>query len=152
MLPFFPTKNFKDISDKLRGKLRRFRLPRSNGTLVVTGRLVSFFRHADFAEGLCPPAAGLVETLAVFKTRTGRFLVYYIVVYPELEYQTPRQEYARLCPDADALRAFLAAMAYPNKWHFAAQILAEVVGDAPSEPAADAPAPPEPPGASAEPD
>ena len=67
-------------------------------------------RHADFAEGLCPPAAGLVETLAVFKTRTGRFLVYYIVVYPELEYQTPRQEYARLCPDADALRAFLAAM------------------------------------------
>jgi len=125
MLPFFSTKDLKDITDKLRGKLRRFRLPRSGGVLRFTGRLLTFFRHEELAEGLCPPAAGLVEILAVFLTRGNHFLVYYIVVYPELERQPPRQEYARLCQNGTALRAFLAAMAYPNKWRFVDRILAE---------------------------
>lgn len=129
MLPFFSTKNLKDITDKLRGKRRRFRFPRSGGSLLFTGRLLAFFRHEELAEGLCPPAAGLVELLAVFMMQSGYYLVYYIVVYPELERQPPRQEYARVCRDATALRHFFAAMAYPNKWRFVDRILAESAGE-----------------------
>lgn len=128
MLPFLPTKHLKHLTDKLRGKRRRFRLPRGEGSLVFRGRLLAVFRHEDFAEGLCPPAAGLVETLAVFRTRSGRLLVYYVVVYPELEQHGPRQEYVRLCRDVVAVRQFLAAMAYPNAWRFRERIVAEVAG------------------------
>ena len=61
----------------------------------------------------------------MFKTRAGRFLVYYIVAYPELEHQTPRQEYARVCADLSAVQDFLDAMAYPNKWRFIDRVLTE---------------------------
>lgn len=139
MLPFLPTKHLKHLTDSLRGKCRRFRLPRGEGSLAFTGRLLSVFRHEELAEGLCPPAAGLVETLAVFKTRSGRLLVYYIVVYPELEYLAPRQEYVRICQDAAGLRAFLGAMAYPNTWRFFERVLAEVSGTPSPAPGADRP-------------
>lgn len=119
MLPFFRPKTEKDLGEKLFGKLKKFRLARNGASVTVAGRLLSLYRHEAEPDGLMPPQAGRVELLALFLTRAGRFLVYYVVSYPETEDIAGRQEYVHVCPDLDAVREFLGAMHYPNRWQFA---------------------------------
>jgi hypothetical protein len=125
MFPFFQPKDVEDLHEKLRGKTKRFRLTRNGGALAFTGRLLSLFRRDDAAEAACPPAVGCVDTLAVFATRAGRFLVFYLVLHPDGERPASRREYAHVCPDLPALGDFLHAMAYANKDCFLDRVLTE---------------------------
>jgi hypothetical protein len=124
MLPFFRPKNDKDIADKLVGKRRKYRLARNGSAVAVTGTLLAYYRREVLPDGLMPPAGGRVELFAVIHTQAGRFFCYYIVSYPESEDIAGCQEYAHVCPDFDAVRTFLGAMAYPGKTKFADALLA----------------------------
>jgi hypothetical protein len=124
MFPLLRPKNEKDLSEKLLGKRKKFRLLRNGAALAVSGRLLAFYRREDDLEGIMPPAAGRVELLAVILTQAGRFFVYYIVTYPETEDIAGRQEYAHVCGDLDTVRAFLGAMHYPNRTDFVDAVLA----------------------------
>ncbi|MHC1713291.1 MAG: hypothetical protein AB9872_14180 [Solidesulfovibrio sp.] len=123
MFPLFWSKNEKDLTEKLLGKQRKFRLSRNGSAVSVTGKLLGVLRHEEEPDGLMPPAAGRMELLAVLLTKAGRFFIYYIVAYPETEDISGRQEYAHVCAGFDAMRAFLDAMHYPNKQLFADAIL-----------------------------
>lgn len=125
MLPFFRPKNDKDIGDKLVGKQKKYRLARNGSAVAVTGTLLAYYRRDVLPDGLMPPAGGRVELFAVIRTQAGRFFCYYIVTYPETEDIAGRQEYAHVCADFEAVRAFLGAMAYPGKGKFVDGLLAE---------------------------
>lgn len=125
MLPFLRPKTEKDLGEKLFGKLKKFRLARNGASVTVAGRLLSLYRHEAEPDGLMPPQAGRVELLALFQTRAGRCLVYYVVSYPETEDIAGRQEYVHVCADLDAMREFLGAMHYPNRWQFAEAALVQ---------------------------
>lgn len=124
MLPFFRPKNDKDIGDKLVGKQKKYRLARNGSAVAVTGTLLAYYRRDVLPDGLMPPAGGRVELFAVIRTQAGRFFCYYIVTYPETEDIAGRQEYAHVCADFEAVRAFLGAMAYPGKAKFVPALLA----------------------------
>jgi hypothetical protein len=124
MLPFFRPRNDKDIGDKLVGKRKKYRLPRNGSAVAVTGTLLAYFRREVLPDGLMPPSGGRVELFAIIHTQAGRFFLYYVVTYPETEDIAGRQEYVHLCQDFEAVRAFLAAMAYPNRTKFADAVLA----------------------------
>lgn len=124
MLPFFRPRNDKDIGEKLVGKRKKYRLPRNGSAVGLTGVLLAYYRREVLPDGLMPPAGGRVELFAVIRTQAGRFFCYYVVTYPETEDIAGRQEYAHVCPDFDAVRDFLAAMAYPNRTKFADAVLA----------------------------
>jgi len=123
MLPFLRPRNEKDLSEKLFGKLKTFRLARNGAAVTVTGKLLALFRHEAEPDGLMPPQAGRVELLAIFLSKAGRFLVYYAVSYPETEDIAGRQEYVHVCVSLDAVRDFLSAMHYPNRRLFADAVL-----------------------------
>ncbi|HML55938.1 MAG TPA: hypothetical protein PKC79_17730 [Solidesulfovibrio magneticus] len=124
MLPFFRPKNDKDIGDKLVGKQKKYRLARNGSAVAVTGTLLAYYRRDVLPDGLMPPSGGRVELFAVIRTQAGRFFCYYIVTYPETEDIAGRQEYAHVCADFEAVRAFLGAMAYPGKGKFVPALLA----------------------------
>ena len=124
MLPFFRPRNDKDIGEKLLGKRRKYRLPRNGSAVGLTGVLLAYFRREVLPDGLMPPSGGRVELFAVIRTQAGRFFCYYVVTYPETEDIAGRQEYAHVCPDFEAVRDFLGAMAYPNRGKFAEPVLA----------------------------
>ena len=124
MLPLFRPKNDKDIGDKLVGKQKKYRLARNGSAVAVTGTLLAFYRRDVLPDGLMPPSGGRVELFAVIRTQAGRFFCYYIVTYPETEDIAGRQEYAHVCADFEAVRAFLGAMAYPGKDKFVPALLA----------------------------
>jgi hypothetical protein len=102
---------------------------------------LAVFRRQVEPDGLMPPRAGRVELLAVFLTRAGRFLVYYVVSYPETEDIAGRQEYVTVCPSLEAVREFLAAMHYPNRARFADAVLAQAALTLSGKPKAAPPAP-----------
>ena len=128
MFPFCGAKSEKDIGKKLVGKVRRYRLHRHGATVTVEGRLLAFYRYGHEPDGLMPPAAGRVELIALFLTRAGRFLVYYIVSYPETEDIAGRQEYVHVLESLAAVETFLAAMHYPNRADFAVTLIADAAG------------------------
>lgn len=123
MLPFLRPRNDKDIGNKLVGKRRKYRLPRNGSAVGLTGVLLAYFRREVLPDGLMPPSGGRVELFAVIRTQAGRFFCYYVVTYPETEDIAGRQEYAHVCPDFQAVRDFLGAMAYPNRGKFAEPVL-----------------------------
>lgn len=127
MLPFFGSKSEKDIGDRLLGKPRRFRLPRHGAAVTVYGRLVAFFRREHEPDGLMPPAPGRVELIALFVTRAGRYLVYYVVAYPETEDITGRHEYIHVLESLTSVRTFLAVMQYPNRSDFADRLVEQAL-------------------------
>jgi len=113
--------------------------------LSFVGTLLTFYRHQNGPEAVpFPPEVGYVDLLAVFKTRAGRSLVYYIVACSGHDDLTLRREYAHVCRDTDALADFLDTMTYPNKACFVDRIVAEAAGRPVSPPTA---ATPEAPGA-----
>ena len=124
MLPFLRPRNDKDIGDKLVGKRRKYRLPRNGSAVGLVGTLLAYYRREVLPDGLMPPSGGRVELFAVIRTQAGRFFCYYVVAYPETEDIAGRQEYAHVCPDFEAVRDFIGAMAYPNRIKFAEAVLA----------------------------
>ena len=124
MLPFLRPRNDKDIGDKLVGKRRKYRLPRNGSAVGLVGTLLAYYRREVLPDGLMPPSGGRVELFAVIRTQAGRFFCYYVVAYPETEDIAGRQEYAHVCPDFEAVRGFIGAMAYPNRIKFAEAVLA----------------------------
>ena len=124
MLPFLRPKKEKDIGDKLLGKRRKYRLPRNGSAVAVTGTLLAYYRREVLPDGLMPPAGGRVELLAIIRTQSGRFFLYYVVTYPETEDIAGRQEYAHVCQDFEAVGGFLGSMAYPNRGRFVDAVLA----------------------------
>ena len=143
MLPFFRPKTQKDFAARLYGKPRRYRLSRNGAAVAVTGTLLAHYRRDTPPDGLMPPAAGRVELLAVLYTAAGRFVVYYVVTYPETEDIAGRHEYVHACPTLAAVRDFLAAMHYPSKAVFADTVLATAAA-ALGVPAPEAVCPPPP--------
>ncbi|EFL52867.1 conserved hypothetical protein [Solidesulfovibrio fructosivorans JJ]] len=127
MLPFFGSKSEKDIGERLLGKPRRFRLPRHGAAVTVHGRLVAFFRREHEPDGLMPPAPGRVELIALFVTRAGRYLAYYVVAYPETEDIAGRHEYIHVLENLTSVRTFLAAMHYPNRFDFADRLVGQAL-------------------------
>ena len=123
MLPFLRPRNDKDIGDKLVGKRRKYRLPRNGSAVGLVGTLLAYFRREVLPDGLMPPTGGRVELFAVIRTQAGRFFCYYVVTYPESEDIAGRQEYAHVCPNFEAVRDFIGAMAYPNRAKFAEAVL-----------------------------
>lgn len=124
MLSLLRPRNEKDLSEKLFGKLKKYRLARNGAAVTVTGKLLALFRPEAEPDGLMPPRAGRVELLAVFLSKAGRYVVYYIVSYPETEDIAGRQEYVHACASLDVVGDFLSAMHYPNRPFFADAVLA----------------------------
>ena len=124
MLSFLRPKKEKDIGDKLLGKRKKYRLPRNGSAVAVTGTLLAYYRREVLPDGLMPPAGGRVELLAIIRTQSSRFFLYYVVTYPETEDIAGRQEYAHVCQDFEAVREFLGSMAYPNRGRFVDAVLA----------------------------
>jgi len=153
MFPFSRPRTIKDIGDRLRGRVRRYRLPRNGGVLSFVGTLLTFYRHQNGPEAApFPPEVGYVDLLAVFRTRAGRSLVYYIVACSGHDDLTLRREYAHVCQDTDALADFLDAMTYPNKTCFVDRIVAEAAGRPVSPPTEATPEAPGAPGSSGQTD
>ncbi len=124
-MPFLRPLTEKCLAPKHLGKVRRYRLSRGDGALVFTGALLSYHHHADEKDAPEYPGVCHLATLALFRTRKGRFLVYYIVDYPEDEHISGRHQYVRLLPEFSDVERFVSAMAYVNVEGFRAKVLKE---------------------------
>ncbi len=124
MLLFRPLTE-KCLAPKHLGKVRRYRLSRGDGAVVFTGTLLSYHNHADEKDAPEYPGVCHLVTLAAFRTRKGRFLVYYIVEYPEDEHISGQHQYVRVLPEFSDVEGFVGAMAYVNVENFRSKVLGE---------------------------
>ncbi|QLA14961.1 hypothetical protein [Desulfolutivibrio sulfoxidireducens] len=122
---FMRTLTEKCLAPKYLGKTRRYRLTRGDGGLVFTGTLLSYHNHADEKDAPEYPGVCHMVTLALFRTRKGRFLVYYLVDYPEDEHISGQHQYVRVLPDFAAVERFVGAMTYVNVAGFRTKVLGE---------------------------
>ena len=122
---FWRTHTEKTLSRKLLGKERHFRLTRGNGVLSLTGELVAYHRHADQEDAPEYPGICHLLVLALFRTRKGRFVVYYIVDYTEDEHISGEHQYVTLLSDFSEVARFVAAMSYVNAPDFREKVLSD---------------------------
>lgn len=122
---FWRTHTEKTLSRKLLGKERHFRLTRGNGVLSLTGELVAYHRHADQEDAPEYPGVCHLIILALFRTRKGRFVVYYIVDYPEDEHISGEHQYVTLLSGFEEVVRFVSAMSYVNAEPFREKILSD---------------------------
>lgn len=124
-MPLFRPLTEKCLAPKHLGKIRRYRLSRGDGALVFTGTLLSYHNHADEKDAPEYPGVCHLVTLAAFRTRKGRFLVYYIVDYPEDEHISGEHQYVRVLPEFSDVERFVGAMTYVNVENFRSKVLDE---------------------------
>jgi hypothetical protein len=122
---FWRTLTEKSLSPKLVGKMRRFRLTRGDGAVAFTGELLACRRHADQEDAPEYPGICHLLVLALFRTRKGRFVVYYIVDYTEDEHISGEHQYVTLLSDFSEVARFVAAMSYVNAPDFREKVLSD---------------------------
>jgi len=115
----------KSLSPKLVGKMRRYRLTRGEGVLSFQGELLAYHRHAEQEDAPGYPGVSHLITLAIFRTRKGRFVVYYIVEYPDNEHLFGQHQYVTHLPEFGDVTRFVAAMAYINVEPFRTKVISE---------------------------
>ncbi len=122
---WWPALTEKSFSPKLVGKIRRYRLTRGEGVLSFQGELLAYHRHADQEDAPDYPGVSHLLTLALFRTKKGRFVVYYIVDYPDNEHLFGQHQYATHLPEFADVARFVAAMAYINAESFRSKVIAD---------------------------
>jgi hypothetical protein len=116
----------KCLAPKHLGKVRRNRrLSRGTAHWCSRGRCFSYHNHADEKDAPEYPGVCHLVTLAAFRTRKGRFLVYYIVDYPEDEHISGEHQYVRVLPEFSDVERFVGAMTYVNVENFRSKVLDE---------------------------
>jgi hypothetical protein len=120
---YFPrTLREKDINSTNLGKLRTYKLVRSERTISFRGRLLGFY-HAS-GDSLEPAAQNQthLESIAIFKTNT-RYLVWYVLEYLNNEHIEGRRVQVHAAPTLDGVARFIDAMTYVNKKSFAQAVV-----------------------------
>jgi len=115
----------KSLSPKLVGKMRRYRLTRGEGVLSFQGELLAYHRHADQEDAPEYPGVSHLLTLALFRTKKGRFVIYYIVDYPDNEHLCGQHQYVTHLPDFSDVSRFVGSMAYINAQPFCTKVIAD---------------------------
>ncbi|MEF3698474.1 hypothetical protein [Desulfolutivibrio sp.] len=115
----------KSLSPKLVGKMRRYHLTRGEGVLSFQGELLAYHRHVDQEDAPDYPGVSHLITLALFRTKKGRFVVYYIVEYPDNEHLFGQHQYVTHLPEFADVTRFVAAMAYINVEPFRTKVISE---------------------------
>lgn len=105
----------KHFHAKYLGRVKRYRLARNDSSIAFQGALLSFYHCRDDQDGQDFEGRCHVDLAAVFKTRGGRFIVYYVVDYPPGEHIEGRHEYVHVCRTEEELARFLSEMHYPNR-------------------------------------
>lgn len=118
MFGFLRTLKEKDINSTKLGKLRNYSLARGERTLSFRGRLLGFYHAEGDALEVSAQDKTLLETIAIFRTRT-RYLIYYQIHHHNNEHLSGRQVHIHVTDDLDGAAAFIDAMVYPNKRAFA---------------------------------
>lgn len=115
----------KSLSPKLVGKMRRYRLSRGEGVLSFQGELLAYHRHADQQDAPEYPGVSHLLTLALFRTKKGRFVIYYIVDYPDNEHLFGQHQYVTHLPEFADVSRFVGSMAYINAEPFRTKVIAD---------------------------
>lgn len=122
MFFFSRTLKEKDINSTYLGKLREYKLARSERTIRFKGRLLGYYHASD--DCLEPAAQNQthLETIAIFRTAT-RYLVYYVLQYLNNEHISGRRVHIHAAPTLDDLARFVDSMTYANKRAFANAVI-----------------------------
>lgn len=124
MIGILRTLKENDINSTNLGKLRRYSLARGERTLSFRGRLLGFYHAEGDALEVSAQDKTLLETIAIFRTRT-RYLIYYLIHHHNNEHLSGRQVHIQVTGDLDGAASFIDAMIYPNKRSFADGVVAD---------------------------
>ncbi len=120
------TLTHEDIASKHLNKLRRYRLPRDDFFTTFKGRLLAFYREGLTGLDRERFASNYLDSIAVFMTLKGQFLVYYTVEFISNEYTSGRRSFIKLLDDMEHLKIFIGRMRYNNDDLYKPIILSEV--------------------------
>ena len=125
MLPLLRTLGIEDISAARLGRTRRYRFRRGTTAIRLTGKLLAFYYERSDESG--PPCYNCtyVDTVALFRTRRGRYVVYYILHHLECDDMDGLYEYVKVVEDFPALELFVSQMHYANSAHFHPELIKE---------------------------
>ncbi len=124
-MPLFRRLHAKELTPKYVGKRRRFHLARNEGSVRFSGTLLAVYRHdLEDEEHRCPDVTH-VNILALFRTKRGRFLAYYIIDHHGNEHISGEREYLKVCATIEELEAFVGLMRYVNAQSFRDKIVNE---------------------------
>ena len=119
---FFRTYNEKSFDSSKLGKWKKYRLPRGDSSLLVKGKLLGFYREAIAID---PYHDNYVKLLAIFKTRSGRYAVYYTLEYVNSEHQEGEIEYVKVFPLFEQAAHFIEGLQYANSEKFMEVIIGQ---------------------------
>lgn len=124
-MPLFRRLHAKELIPKYVGKRRRFHLARNEGSVRFSGMLLAVYRHdLEDEERRCPDVTHM-EILALFRTKRGRFLAYYVVDHHGNEHISGKREYLKICETIEELGRFVGMMRYVNAQSFQNRIVEE---------------------------
>jgi hypothetical protein len=124
-MPLFRRLHAKELILKYVGKRRRFHLARNEGSVRFAGTLLAVYRHDLEDEEHRFPDVTHVDILALFRTKRGRFLAYYVIDNHGNEHIAGKREYLKACETFEELEAFVGMMRYVNGSRFQDRIVAE---------------------------
>jgi len=131
-MPIFSRLHAKHLTQKYVGKSRRFQLTRNESSVRFSGTLLAVYRISDEDEEHQFPGLTRLALLALFKTKSGRYLAYYAVDHEGNEHIDGRREYLKVCESFDALEDFVGRMRYVNAERFQPILLQAKNGGAPA--------------------
>ncbi len=123
---FSRTLTQEDISSKHLGKKRRYRLPRDDFYTSFKGTLITFYREGLTGVDKERFVSNYVDSMAIFRTEKGQYLVYYIVEFIGNDYNSGRRSFIKVLGSLEKLELFVNRMEYNNNTLFKPIILSEL--------------------------
>ncbi len=117
-MPLFARLHAKHLTQKYVGKSKRFQLTRNDGSVRFSGTLLAVYRLGEDDEDYHFPGLTRLDLLALFRTKSGRFLAYYAVDHEGNEHIDGRREYLKVCESFEQLEDFVGRMRYVNAPRF----------------------------------
>ncbi|MFW5735158.1 MAG: hypothetical protein ACOCWR_08870 [Oceanidesulfovibrio sp.] len=130
---FSRTLTHADISSKHLGKTRRYRLPRDDFYTAFKGKLITFYREGLTGVDRERFVSNYLDSMAIFRTEKGQYLVYYTVEFIGNEYSSGRRSFIKVLESLDKLEDFVDRMEYNNNKLFKPIILSELRNRLPQE-------------------
>ncbi|QJT08902.1 hypothetical protein [Oceanidesulfovibrio marinus] len=115
-----------DIASKHIGKQRRYRLARDDFFTSFKGTLLTFYREGLTGSDRERFVSNYVDSMAIFRTEKGQYLVYYIVEFIGNEYSSGRRTFIKVLDSPEMLKQFVDRMEYNNNKLFKPIILSEL--------------------------
>lgn len=120
------TLTHEDISSKHLGKMRRYRLPREGFFTSFKGTLITFYHEGLTGVDKERFVSNFVDSMAIFRTEKGQYIVYYIVEFIGNEYNSGRRTFIKVLDSPEKLENFVDRMEYNNNTLFKPIILSEL--------------------------